>query len=327
MPWCAVGDENYGEGSLARARRHGAPVPQRRGDLRPQLRPHPRDQPQEAGPAPAHLRRPGHLRPDRRGRPHLGARPGRPRAGRHRAVPHHTSPTARRSTSSAPTRSAPSRSSGSRPAARSTSSGPQDGRATDAWDPGQYGRFQAERDQPFHDLLGARAAVERPSSSTSAAATDGSPRSPTTQLGAANTSGSTPRRDARQGRRRLDLDFEVGTSRPGRRRRLDVVLANASLHWVPGHADVLARWAGSLGGGGQLGVQVPANARPPVAHARRRGGRRARHRRAARPGGHQRARAGEYADAPRPARRPRAVRRACRSTSTSWRRRPRSSSG
>ena len=36
-------------GQLPRARRHGAPVPRRQGDLRPQLRPHPRDQPQEAG--------------------------------------------------------------------------------------------------------------------------------------------------------------------------------------------------------------------------------------------------------------------------------------
>ena len=49
MSWVAVGDENYGEGSVPRARRHGAPLPRRQGDPRPQLRPHPRDQPQEAG--------------------------------------------------------------------------------------------------------------------------------------------------------------------------------------------------------------------------------------------------------------------------------------
>ena len=37
-------------GLVARARRDGAPLPRRRRDLRPQLRPHPRDQRQEAGP-------------------------------------------------------------------------------------------------------------------------------------------------------------------------------------------------------------------------------------------------------------------------------------
>ena len=56
--WVAVGDENYGEGS---SREHAAMEPRFRGakvDHRPQLRPHPRDQPQEAGRAAAHVRRP-----------------------------------------------------------------------------------------------------------------------------------------------------------------------------------------------------------------------------------------------------------------------------
>ena len=39
----------------------------------------------------------------------------------------------------------------------------------------------------------------------------------------------------------------------------DVVLANASLHWVPDHPAVLARWPASLNDQGQLAVQVPAN--------------------------------------------------------------------
>ena len=40
----------------------------------------------------------------------------------------------------------------------------------------------------------------------------------------------------------------------------DLVFANASLQWVPDHAEVLERWARSLRPGGQLAVQVPANA-------------------------------------------------------------------
>lgn len=39
----------------------------------------------------------------------------------------------------------------------------------------------------------------------------------------------------------------------------DLVLANASLQWVPDHEAVLARWTDALRPGGQLAVQVPAN--------------------------------------------------------------------
>jgi trans-aconitate 2-methyltransferase len=38
------------------------------------------------------------------------------------------------------------------------------------------------------------------------------------------------------------------------------VFSNAALQWVPDHAAVLARWTGSLRPGGQVAVQVPANA-------------------------------------------------------------------
>jgi trans-aconitate 2-methyltransferase len=44
---------------------------------------------------------------------------------------------------------------------------------------------------------------------------------------------------------------------------VDIVLANASLQWVPDHAAVLARWVDSLVPGGRLVVQVPANGRHP----------------------------------------------------------------
>ena len=40
----------------------------------------------------------------------------------------------------------------------------------------------------------------------------------------------------------------------------DLVIANASLQWVPDHPGVLARWWAALAPGGQLAVQVPANA-------------------------------------------------------------------
>jgi trans-aconitate 2-methyltransferase len=43
----------------------------------------------------------------------------------------------------------------------------------------------------------------------------------------------------------------------------DLVLANASLHWVADHERVLRRWAAALRPGGQLAVQVPSNAYMP----------------------------------------------------------------
>src|SRR5581483_496774 len=43
----------------------------------------------------------------------------------------------------------------------------------------------------------------------------------------------------------------------------DVVFSNAALHWVGDHAGVLSRWTRSLRPGGQLAVQVPANADHP----------------------------------------------------------------
>jgi trans-aconitate 2-methyltransferase len=43
----------------------------------------------------------------------------------------------------------------------------------------------------------------------------------------------------------------------------DVVIANASLQWVPDHPTVLRRWTAALRPGGQLAVQVPSNAEMP----------------------------------------------------------------
>jgi trans-aconitate 2-methyltransferase len=60
------------------------------------------------------------------------------------------------------------------------------------------------------------------------------------------------------------LTFEIGDigvwSAPA---SYDVVLSNAALHWVPDHAAVLGRWRAALRAGGQLAVQVPANADHP----------------------------------------------------------------
>ena len=39
----------------------------------------------------------------------------------------------------------------------------------------------------------------------------------------------------------------------------DVVVSNATLHWVPGHPQLLVRWAGQLAAGSWIAFQVPGN--------------------------------------------------------------------
>jgi trans-aconitate 2-methyltransferase len=46
----------------------------------------------------------------------------------------------------------------------------------------------------------------------------------------------------------------------------DVIISNAVLQWVPGHRELLTRWAGQLAGDGWLAFQVPGNFDQP-AHA------------------------------------------------------------
>jgi len=43
----------------------------------------------------------------------------------------------------------------------------------------------------------------------------------------------------------------------------DLVLAAASLHWVPDHERVIGQWAEALRPGGQIAIQVPANSAQP----------------------------------------------------------------
>ena len=138
----------------------------------------------------------------------------------------------------------------------------------DDWDPTQYGRFAAERSQPFLDLVelirpvGPRAggsvrAVDLGCGSGELTAlaverlgiTDmtGIDRSPAMLAAAAAHAGP--------GLRFEEGDIGAWTGAGDH----DLVLANASLHWVPDHPRVLARWTAALAPGGQLAVQVPAN--------------------------------------------------------------------
>jgi trans-aconitate 2-methyltransferase len=134
----------------------------------------------------------------------------------------------------------------------------------EGWDPQQYHRFRREREAPFHDLL----ALIRPVPGGRAVDLGCGTGELTVRLHhhlrAAETLGLDRSAEMLEQARRLPatgVRFEAGDiggfADEG---AWDVVAANASMHWVPDHPGVLRRWAAALSPGGQLAVQVPANA-------------------------------------------------------------------
>lgn len=131
------------------------------------------------------------------------------------------------------------------------------------WDPGQYLRYADEREHPFWDLVshipataprdvvdlgcGPGTATERLLGHWPTATVTGVDNSPA-MIGQAMPRAQPPR-----------LGFELAdlaTWEPGPG-GVDVILSNAALHWVPGHAELFGRWLGSLRPGGVLAFQVP----------------------------------------------------------------------
>lgn len=55
------------------------------------------------------------------------------------------------------------------------------------------------------------------------------------------------------------LDFQLGNAAEFDAAGVDVLISNALLQWVPGHAELLRRWAAELNDGSWLAFQVPDN--------------------------------------------------------------------
>ena len=135
------------------------------------------------------------------------------------------------------------------------------------WNPEQYRRFAAERAQPFHDLL----ALIEPDSIECAVDLGCGPGELTAlaaeQLHVGEMVGidNSPAMLDKAGEHiSTTVRFEYGdiaewTSAAD----VDLVVAAASLQWVPDHAGVIARWTAALRPGGQIAIQVPANADRP----------------------------------------------------------------
>jgi trans-aconitate 2-methyltransferase len=138
----------------------------------------------------------------------------------------------------------------------------------DRWDPDQYNRFAAEREQPYWDLVSLLAPVDHPRVIDLGCGDGRLTALLHTTLGAAHTLGldsSAAMITASDDHSSAHITFarqDIGVwEEPD---AFDVVLANASLQWVPDHAAVLGRWAHSLRPGGQLVVQVPSNSDHPA---------------------------------------------------------------
>lgn len=138
-----------------------------------------------------------------------------------------------------------------------------------AWNPAGYLRFGDERARPFTDLL-ARVGAREPQTVVDLGCGEGAlTASLTERWPGARVTGvdSSPEMLAAAAAhavpgRVVFLAADVREWRP--EESLDVLVTNAVLHWVPGHADLLRRWAGQLAPGGWLALQVPGNWRAPT---------------------------------------------------------------
>jgi trans-aconitate 2-methyltransferase len=133
---------------------------------------------------------------------------------------------------------------------------------TDSWDPAQYERFRDERRQPFDDLLGlvepspGGRVVDLGCGTGELTAALHAHVGAADTLGVDNSAAMLAQAAAFAGEGVHFVSGDIGTFDGS---GYDVVFANASLHWVPAHDELLARVTNSLVPGGQLAFQVPAN--------------------------------------------------------------------
>ena len=135
-----------------------------------------------------------------------------------------------------------------------------------AWDPALYARFEADRQRPAQELLSRTAdgpvyrAVDLGCGSgisTELLAR----RFPGAELAGLDT--SAPMLEA--ARKRLPgADFYLRDVATWSDPRCDLIFSNAVLHWVPGHIDLMGRWAQTLPAGGRLAAQMPDNENEPT---------------------------------------------------------------
>ena len=134
----------------------------------------------------------------------------------------------------------------------------------DVWDPEQYRAFADERNRPFFELV-AQVHASAPARVADLGCGNGeltltlARRWPAANIEAIDSSPEMIAA-ARPGDVADRVRFAVGDVAEWKPDgAMDVIVSNAVLQWVPGHRDLLVRWAGALAPGGWLAFQVPGN--------------------------------------------------------------------
>jgi trans-aconitate 2-methyltransferase len=135
------------------------------------------------------------------------------------------------------------------------------------WDPTAYAAFADERSRPFADLM-ARVGADRPDLVVDLGCGNGpltlslAERWPQARVvGVDQSSEMLDAARAADAAGRVEwVEADVAGLDLGRLGSApDVIVSNATLQWVPGHLELLARWARLLAPGGWLAIQVPGN--------------------------------------------------------------------
>jgi trans-aconitate 2-methyltransferase len=135
------------------------------------------------------------------------------------------------------------------------------------WSAAQYSRFEAERNRPIRDLLAQITTPEVRSAADLGCGPGNSTELLQSRFPAAHIIGvdSAPDMIATARRRLPDTEFQQADiarwTHPG---PFDVILANASLQWVPDHEILFRKLVATLASGGSLAVQMPDNLDEPA---------------------------------------------------------------
>jgi trans-aconitate 2-methyltransferase len=128
------------------------------------------------------------------------------------------------------------------------------------WNPDTYLAFADHRGRPFFDLL-ARVGAQDPRRVVDLGCGPGNltvtlaERWPGAVIEAWDSS-----QEMVAAARERGVDARVGDVRAwAPAPESDVVVSNATLHWVPEHLELLGRWAGQLDAGSWIAMQVPGN--------------------------------------------------------------------
>ncbi|MFC1415168.1 methyltransferase domain-containing protein [Streptacidiphilus cavernicola] len=132
------------------------------------------------------------------------------------------------------------------------------------WDPAQYLRHADHRSRPFHELVDRVPGVPTRivdlgcgPGNTTATLTDRWPGASVTGIDNSAPMIDKARRD--HPGTAFGLGDITGYDPAADGPAPDLILSNAALQWVPGHADLFPRWIEALPVGGSLAFQVPGN--------------------------------------------------------------------